>query len=62
MISKAISTASPSAAALPARAGCPPSFRLEEHGLKKLRVDTFGDLVFGTLSPEAPPWRATSAT
>src|SRR4029077_5028044 len=25
------------------------------HGLKKLRVDRFGDLVFGTLSPEAPP-------
>ena len=33
----------------------PPSFRLEEHGLKKLRIDSFGDLVFGTLSPEAPP-------
>jgi phenylpropionate dioxygenase-like ring-hydroxylating dioxygenase large terminal subunit len=33
----------------------PASFRLEEHGLKKLRVDTFSDLVFGTLSAEAPP-------
>ncbi|MBV8453459.1 MAG: hypothetical protein JOZ29_14500 [Deltaproteobacteria bacterium] len=33
----------------------PPSFRLEEHGLKKLRVERFGDLVFGTLSPEALP-------
>ena len=33
----------------------PASFKLEEHGLKKLRVDSFGDLVFGTLSPEAPP-------
>jgi anthranilate 1,2-dioxygenase large subunit len=37
------------------KGGMPPSFRLEEHGLKKLRVDKFGDLVFGTLSPEAPP-------
>jgi anthranilate 1,2-dioxygenase large subunit len=36
------------------KGGMPPSFRLEEHGLKKLRVDQFGDLVFGTLSPEAP--------
>ncbi|MBV8335389.1 MAG: Rieske 2Fe-2S domain-containing protein [Alphaproteobacteria bacterium] len=37
------------------KGGMPASFRLEEHGLQKLRVDTFGDLVFGTLSPEAPP-------
>jgi len=33
----------------------PESFRLEEHGLRKLRVDTFAGLVFGTLSEEAPP-------
>ena len=37
------------------KGGMPASFRLEEHGLKKLRVDRFGDLVFGTLSQEAPP-------
>jgi phenylpropionate dioxygenase-like ring-hydroxylating dioxygenase large terminal subunit len=37
------------------KGGMPASFRLEEHGLKKLRVDKFGDLVFGTLSSEAPP-------
>jgi anthranilate 1,2-dioxygenase large subunit len=37
------------------KGGMPASFRLEEHGLKKLRVDKFGDLVFGTLSQEAPP-------
>ncbi len=37
------------------RGGMPASFQLEDHGLKKLRVDQFGDLVFGTLSPEAPP-------
>src|SRR6516162_4246571 len=37
------------------KGGMPASFKLEEHGLKKLRVDAFGDLVFGTLSPEAPP-------
>jgi phenylpropionate dioxygenase-like ring-hydroxylating dioxygenase large terminal subunit len=33
----------------------PDGFRLEEHGLKQLRVDQFAGLVFGTLSPEAPP-------
>jgi phenylpropionate dioxygenase-like ring-hydroxylating dioxygenase large terminal subunit len=37
------------------KGGMPASFRLVEHGLKKLRVDKFGDLVFGTLSPDAPP-------
>jgi Rieske [2Fe-2S] domain len=37
------------------KGGMPASFRLEEHGLKKLRVDRFGELVFGTLSPGAPP-------
>jgi anthranilate 1,2-dioxygenase large subunit len=37
------------------KGGMPASFRLEEHSLKKLRVDKFGDLVFGTLSSEAPP-------
>jgi len=33
----------------------PDSFRLEDHGLRKLRTDQFAGLVFGTLSPEAPP-------
>jgi len=37
------------------KGGMPASFKLEEHGLKRLRVDRFGDLVFGTLSQEAPP-------
>ncbi len=37
------------------KGGMPESFRLEDHGLKKLAVDQFGDLVFGTLSPDAPP-------
>jgi len=37
------------------KGGMPDSFRLEEHGLKKLRTDRFAGLVFGTLSPEAPP-------
>src|SRR5215831_7460800 len=37
------------------RGGMPDSFRLDQHGLKKLRVDTFGDLVFGTFSSDAPP-------
>ena len=35
--------------------GMPDSFRLEDHGLKTLRTDTFAGLVFGTRSPEAPP-------
>ena len=37
------------------KGGMPESFRLEDHGLKKLRTDQFAGLVFGTLSPEAPP-------
>jgi phenylpropionate dioxygenase-like ring-hydroxylating dioxygenase large terminal subunit len=37
------------------KGGMPESFRLEQHGLKKLRVDKFGDLVFGKLSSDAPP-------
>src|SRR5947207_10234541 len=37
------------------KGGMPDSFRPEQHGLKKLRTDTFAGLVFGTLSPEAPP-------
>jgi anthranilate 1,2-dioxygenase large subunit len=37
------------------KGGMPESFRLEEHGLKKLRTDQFAGLVFGTLSPDAPP-------
>ncbi|MBV9377417.1 MAG: Rieske 2Fe-2S domain-containing protein, partial [Alphaproteobacteria bacterium] len=37
------------------RGGMPESFRLDQHGLRKLRVDTFGDLVFGSLSPDTPP-------
>ena len=37
------------------KGGMPESFRLEEHGLRKLRTDQFAGLVFGTLSPEAPP-------
>ena len=37
------------------KGGMPEGFRLEPHGLKKLRVDHFGPLVFGTLSSSAPP-------
>jgi anthranilate 1,2-dioxygenase large subunit len=37
------------------KGGMPESFKLEEHGLKKLRTDSFAGIVFGTLSPEAPP-------
>jgi anthranilate 1,2-dioxygenase large subunit len=38
------------------KGGMPESFRLEEHGLRKLRTDQFAGLIFGTLSPEAPPF------
>jgi anthranilate 1,2-dioxygenase large subunit len=37
------------------KGGMPESFRLEDHGLKKLRTEQFAGLVFGTLSQEAPP-------
>jgi len=37
------------------KGGMPESFHLDQHGLRKLRVDHFGDLVFGTLSTDAPP-------
>jgi anthranilate 1,2-dioxygenase large subunit len=37
------------------KGGMPESFRLEDHGLRKLRTDQFGGLVFGTVSPETPP-------
>src|SRR5579884_1210479 len=40
------------------KGGMPPGFRLEEHGLKKLRVDSFAGLVFATLSAAAPPLSA----
>jgi anthranilate 1,2-dioxygenase large subunit len=37
------------------KGGMPDSFSMEQHGLQKLRTDTFAGLVFGTLSPDAPP-------
>ena len=37
------------------KGGMPDSFRLEDHGLKKLRTAEFAGLVFGTFSHEAPP-------
>ncbi|HEX3952197.1 MAG TPA: Rieske 2Fe-2S domain-containing protein [Stellaceae bacterium] len=37
------------------KGGMPETFRLEEHGLRKLRTDEFAGLVFGTLSPDTPP-------
>ena len=38
------------------KGGMPDTFKLEEHGLRKLRVDHFAGLVFGTLSDEVPPF------
>jgi anthranilate 1,2-dioxygenase large subunit len=38
------------------KGGMPENFKLEEHGLRKLRVDHFAGLVFGTLSDEVPPF------
>jgi anthranilate 1,2-dioxygenase large subunit len=37
------------------KGGMPDGFRLEDHGLRKLRTDHFAGLVFGTLSDETPP-------
>ena len=36
------------------KGGMPEDFRLEDHGLRKLRTDHFGGLVFGTLSDQTP--------
>ena len=36
------------------KGGMPDSFCLEQHGPRKLRVDTIGGLVFGTLAADAP--------
>ncbi|HEX3549835.1 MAG TPA: aromatic ring-hydroxylating dioxygenase subunit alpha [Candidatus Elarobacter sp.] len=38
--------------------GMPASFCMEDHGPRKLRVETVAGLVFGTLSEAAPPLRA----
>jgi anthranilate 1,2-dioxygenase large subunit len=40
------------------KGGMPESFEPEQHGLRKLRVDSFAGLVFGTLSQDAPPLSA----
>lgn len=37
--------------------GMPASFCMADHGPRKLRVETVGGLVFGTLASEAPPLR-----
>jgi anthranilate 1,2-dioxygenase large subunit len=37
------------------KGGMPDDFRLEDHGLRKLRTDHFAGLVFGTLSDDTPP-------
>jgi anthranilate 1,2-dioxygenase large subunit len=37
------------------KGGMPPGFRLDAHGLEKLRVDEFAGLVFGTRSAAAAP-------
>ena len=37
------------------KGGMPDDFRLEDHGLRKVRTDHFAGLVFGTLSDETPP-------
>ena len=37
------------------RGGMPEGFRMEEHGLDRLRVDTVGHLIFATFSDKAEP-------
>ena len=37
------------------KGGMPDDFRLEDHGLRKLRTDHFAGLVFGTLSDDTQP-------
>jgi phenylpropionate dioxygenase-like ring-hydroxylating dioxygenase large terminal subunit len=36
------------------KGGMPDDFRMENHGPRKLRAETIGGLVFGTVDPEAP--------
>jgi anthranilate 1,2-dioxygenase large subunit len=38
------------------KGGMPDTFKIEEHGLRKLRTDHFAGLVFGTLSDAVPPF------
>ena len=40
------------------KGGMPDGFRMAAHGPRKLRVETVGGLVFGTLSPDAPSLEA----
>jgi anthranilate 1,2-dioxygenase large subunit/terephthalate 1,2-dioxygenase oxygenase component alpha subunit len=40
------------------RGGMPASFRLEDHGPRRLRTATLCGLVFGTLAPDTPPVEA----
>ncbi len=35
--------------------GMPPDFKLAEHGLQKLKVETYRGIVFGTFDPQTPP-------
>jgi len=37
------------------RGGMPEGFKMEEHGLDKLRVETVGDLIFATFSDQVEP-------
>jgi anthranilate 1,2-dioxygenase large subunit len=37
------------------KGGMPPEFRREDHALRRLRVESFAGLIFGTFSPDAPP-------
>ncbi|HUK11486.1 MAG TPA: aromatic ring-hydroxylating dioxygenase subunit alpha [Stellaceae bacterium] len=36
------------------KGGMPPDFKREDHALRRLRVENFAGLVFGTFSPDAP--------
>ena len=48
-------TGVPMAGGVKGKGGMPPCFEKKDHGLKTMRVDCYGGLIFGTFSNEAPP-------
>ncbi len=45
----------PFARGIGGKGGMPDGFRMEEHGLDRLRVESLGGIVFGTFHPDTPP-------
>lgn len=48
-------TGVPMAGGVKGKGGMPPCFDKKDHSLKRMRVERYGGLIFGTFSDEAPP-------